>query len=144
MLNSVRKLSLFILIVLVSGFVLSACGSSPSGSSGPVTVKVTLTDFMISSSLTDFSQNVPYHFEVTNNGSTAHEFEIMPPETGTLTADQIKSLSLAGITSDQLAPGATKTLDYTFTKAYPAGTLEFACHLPGHYEAGMHIPITVK
>jgi uncharacterized cupredoxin-like copper-binding protein len=35
-------------------------------------------------------------------------------------------------------------MDYTFTKAYPAGTLEFACHLSGHYEAGMHLPITVQ
>lgn len=34
--------------------------------------------------------------------------------------------------------------EYIFTNPAQAGTLEFACHLPGHYEAGMKLAIVVK
>ena len=94
--------------------------------------------------VTTFSVGVPYHFVVTNKGAVAHEFVIMPLEQGTQGSEaQLPSTALAGIAGKDLPTGATKTLDYTFTQA-PAGGLEFACHLPGHYEAGMHTPITVK
>jgi len=124
--------------------VLAACGGGGAASGGPVQVQVTLTDFKIDSSLTTFSTGVPYHFVVVNKGAVAHEFVIMPPEQAAQSSEtQLPSTALAGIMGKDLAAGATKTLDYTFTQA-PAGGLEFACHLPGHYEAGMHTPITVK
>ncbi len=56
---------------------------------------------------------------------------------------QLDEMALATVEEDDLHPGQTQTLDFTFAKAYPAGTLEFACHLPGHYELGMELPITV-
>jgi len=40
-----------------------------------------------------------------------------------------------------LKPGETKTLTWTFTKG---GDIEYACHLPGHYGAGMHGQVMVK
>ncbi len=40
-----------------------------------------------------------------------------------------------------LKPGETKTLTWTFTKG---GDIEYACHLPGHYGAGMHGQIKVQ
>ncbi len=43
-----------------------------------------------------------------------------------------------------LNPGATKTFDYTFALQAAGPHPEFACHLPGHYETGMHLDITVK
>ena len=39
-----------------------------------------------------------------------------------------------------LEPGESKELVWTFTKA---GSLEFACNLPGHYEVGMMGKIVV-
>jgi uncharacterized cupredoxin-like copper-binding protein len=68
----------------------------------------------------------------------------MPPESAQISQDQVKQDALAGIPAAQLQPGQSATLDYTFTKAAPSGTLEFACHLPGHYESGMHLSITVQ
>jgi len=130
-------------LFFAAAVVLAACGGS-SGSNTPVDVTVTLSEFKIDSSLTTFSQGVPYHFTVTNKGTVNHEFRIIPPVSGQPSQDQINSMTLAAIAQDQLAPGATATLDYTFTKAYPEGSLEFACHLPGHYDAGMHLPIVVK
>jgi hypothetical protein len=134
---------LVIPLLLLAAMVLSACGGS-SGAQSPVSVTVTLTEFKIASSLDTFQVNVPYHFVVTNQGSVEHEFYIMPPESAQITQDQVKQEALAGIPAAQLQPGQTATLDYTFTKAATPGTLEFACHLPAHYEAGMNLPITVQ
>lgn len=42
--------------------------------------------------------------------------------------------------SVSLEPGAQGEIVWTFTEA---GTFEFACLIPGHYDAGMHGPLTV-
>jgi uncharacterized cupredoxin-like copper-binding protein len=43
--------------------------------------------------------------------------------------------------SVSLEPGVTKELIWQFGKA---GAIEIACHLPGHYEAGMRARVNVK
>jgi uncharacterized cupredoxin-like copper-binding protein len=145
MFKSFRRLTPIISLMAIATFALAACGGvgASSGSGQPVDVQVTLTDFKIDSSLTTFSTGVPYHFVVVNKGAVNHQFVIMPPVSNP-TTQQIDSMKLAGIAGDGIAPGATATVDYTFTKPAPAGTLEFACHLPGHYDAGMHTPIVVQ
>jgi uncharacterized cupredoxin-like copper-binding protein len=143
MMRTISKRRGVITLLLMAALVLSACGS-PAGTPETVTVNVTLTEFKITSSVQTFHVGVPYHFVVTNNGTVEHEFYIMPPESAQITQDQVKQDALAGIPPAQLQPEQTATLDYTFTKAAPSGTLEFACHLPGHYDAGMHFPITVQ
>jgi uncharacterized cupredoxin-like copper-binding protein len=145
--KSFQHVARFIPLMVLAVALLAACGGGGNAASGgsPVQVQVTLTDFKIDSSLTTFSVGVPYHFVVTNKGAVAHEFVIMPPEQGAQGSEtQLPSTALAGILGKDLTPGTTKTLDYTFTQAAPAGKLEFACHLPGHYEAGMHTPIVVQ
>ncbi len=139
-----RKAILLVSILLLAALGLAACGGTASGAQKPVDVTVTLTEFKIESSLADFKVGVPYHFIVTNSGTVAHEFRIMPPSNGTITQDEAQQTTLASISSADLTPGATKTLDYTFKQAASAGALEFACHTPGHYEAGMHLGITVE
>jgi uncharacterized cupredoxin-like copper-binding protein len=135
-----------VFVAFLAAFILAACGGSPA-SKNPVEVQITLEEFKITSSLTTFSVGVPYHFVVSNKGTMEHEVYIMPPTTSDMTADQVsaaKSTALAGIAADKLAAGASQTFDYTFTKAYPSGSVEFACHLPGHYEAGMVQPIVIQ
>jgi uncharacterized cupredoxin-like copper-binding protein len=147
MLGSRKRFWLMIPLTLVTLLGLDACAASSSTGSTPaqpVSVQVTLTDFKIDSSLTTFSVGVPYHFTVTNKGAVNHQALIMAPASGTITADEATKMSLAGIGGNGMAPGATQTFDYTFKQAYPAGKLEIACHLPGHYDAGMHLPIVVK
>jgi hypothetical protein len=42
---------------------------------------------------------------------------------------------------------AIKSFDYTFNQSMMGQmeqNFEFACHLPGHYEAGMRLPITIN
>jgi len=57
---------------------------------------------------------------------------------------QFDEMALVMIEADEMTPGKTMSFDYTFTEPAPAGSLEFACHTPSHYEAGMKLPITVK
>ncbi len=134
-----------VLVVLVAaGFLLTACGGQ-----GATKVKITLTEFGIQSSLTEFQTGVPYHFVVTNAGAVEHEIMIMPPLTDdqmsmNMDMEALDEMALALIEEEDLPSGATASMDYTFTEAAPAGTLEFACHTPGHYEAGMKLAITVK
>lgn len=146
MFRSFRRFAPITALVIISIMVLAACGGSTSAqaSKKPTEVQVTLSEFKIESSMTTFSTGVPYRFVVTNKGTVNHEFAVISPMAGAVTPEQVQQTALARISGDDLPPGATKTLDYTFTQAAPAGNLEFACHLPGHYEAGMHLPIVVQ
>ncbi len=141
-----KSLALSISLMAIATLVLAACGGTVAApaSNKPVDVQVTLTDFKIESLLTTFSTGVPYHFIVANKGAAPHEFRIMPPTADPVSPEQVSQMALAGISGQDLQPGATKTLDFTFTQPAPAGKLEFACHLPGHYDAGMHTPIVVQ
>ncbi len=134
-----------VLIVLaIAGVVLTGCGKSQA-----TEVKITLKEFGIESSMTDFQTGVPYHFVVTNEGAVEHEVMLMPPvatdSMGTaMNMQELDKTALAMIDASDLPSGATASFDYTFTKSATAGSLEFACHTPGHYEMGMKLPINVQ
>lgn len=133
-------------VLVVTVLLLTACGAQQGDSNE---VAITMTDFGIESSRTSFEVGVPYHFTVTNNGAINHELMIMPPLTQDqmgmgMNMDAMDKMALAMIEADMMTPGKTMSLDYTFTEPAMAGSLEFACHVEGHYEAGMSLPITVK
>ena len=66
-------------------------------------------------------------FEVTTMGPVTHEFMVGPA--ADVAADKDGTPEVADITMMQ-----TASLTYTFTGS---GPFAFACHAPGHYEAGM-------
>ena len=123
-----------------------APSTTSAGSSGePVTVDIDADDFSFTSSLTTFKVGVPYHFVVHNVGDEEHEFMIVMPITaGTMDMEAMDELAVGHIEEDDLLAGDTSSVDVTFDKAYPAGTLEFACHIEQHYEKGMVLPIVVE
>ncbi|HSP56415.1 MAG TPA: hypothetical protein VLS25_12605 [Dehalococcoidia bacterium] len=100
-----------------------AATPAPPAAPAPVDVTISLSNFKIDSSLIAFRLGVPYHFIITNNGTVTHE-------------TNIANVNATG----EVVVGATKTLDVTFTNA---GQQEFACHITGHYEAGMKLPVTI-
>lgn len=130
--------------IVLAGAVLAALAGC--GPQAPETVEVTLTDFGIESSTSTFRVGQPYQFVITNEGTLNHEFVIMRP----LTEGEMgmpghgMEEALVEVTEDELPPGATVTVEYTFTEPMSAGSVEFACHLSGHYEAGMRMPLTVE
>lgn len=72
-------------------------------------------------------------FEVTTMGMAVHEFMVGPA--ADVAADKEGTPEVADIAMMQ-----TKSLTYTFNGA---GPFAFACHAPGHYEAGMRGVIVV-
>ena len=138
-----RNLFWFTPLLTLLMAVLTACGGS-TASSGPRAVQVTLSEYKMASSVTTFAPGTSYHFVVTNNGKIAHEFMIMPMGLNMehLSMDAMHKIALYMF--DTVAPGETKTFDYTFKQSMVGQHFEFACHLPGHYEAGMRLPIIVN
>jgi uncharacterized cupredoxin-like copper-binding protein len=134
-----------LLIVLVlTGLLLTGCGGSKA-----TEVKITLKEFGIESSMTDFQKGVSYHFVVSNEGAAEHEIMLMPPVKKdsmgmAMNMEDLDKQALAMIDASKLPAGAIASFDFTFTESAPDGSLEFACHTPGHYEMGMNLPITVK
>jgi uncharacterized cupredoxin-like copper-binding protein len=63
----------------------------------------------------------------------AHEWMIMRK------GETDHTRALIEVEATDLQPGATKSVEFTFKGP---GAYEFACHEPGHYEAGMVLPIT--
>lgn len=134
--------------------------SAPTSTPTPETVTVTLTDFKIEASTTTFEVGKTYRFVVTNEGTLNHEFMILPPTEDTsmmateegmnmgdegMDMDQMHEIALVVVVieEDQLPPGTTQTVEFTFKDPAGSGELEMACHTPGHYDAGMKESITV-
>lgn len=82
-------------------------------------------------------------FVVKNDGKAAHEFRL--DSAGGNAAHKAMMAKMPGMVHHDanaiaLAPGATGTLVWRFSRP---GTYEFACLIPGHYEAGMHGAVVV-
>ena len=107
-------------------------------------MQITETDFHIASSVTAFLPGKTYHFIVTNQGKAMHEFMIMPGSAGSMNGMSMGSMDKSALVSlDMIDPGQTQTLEYTFPTSAAGSHLEFACHFPGHYEAGMKLDVVV-
>jgi uncharacterized cupredoxin-like copper-binding protein len=84
-------------------------------------------------------------FEVTNAGQTMHEFTLGDAATRQEHAGMMAQIP-EGMAHDianslWLLPGETKRLTWRFDAR---GTLEYGCHEPGHYEAGMYGEIVIS
>jgi uncharacterized cupredoxin-like copper-binding protein len=105
------------------------------------TVEVSGGEFMFESTLTTFSVGTPYRFVVTNTGVVPHEWLVEKVEAGADDHAHTDHSDLIGeISVDELGPGMTATREVVFSSP---GEYEFACRVPGHYEAGMKQTITV-
>jgi uncharacterized cupredoxin-like copper-binding protein len=130
-------------LIFSSVLVLAGCGSTTTASNTAVqNVTLTLTEFKIESSLTTFTVGTKYHFIAINKGQAQHEVMAGPIAKANASEEERDAANLFEISD--VDAGETKTADYTFTTVAPAGTLEFSCHEPGHYESGMRLDFTVK
>jgi uncharacterized cupredoxin-like copper-binding protein len=110
-----------------------AAGGTTSASEN---VAVTLNDFTVTPSQTTLKVGVPYTFTITNDGKAQHELVL---EKAT---DVDVPLQASGheAEAEAIDPGTSKTLEWTFTAP---GEYQLACHVPGHFEAGMFVKIEV-
>lgn len=138
------KRILAVFLLLTFALVLVGCGQATNTSKGQV-VNVTLSEFKIETSVSTFQPGMAYQFSVTNTGKIDHEFMIMPSSQGNMSGmpmGEMDKMALASI--DTIHPGETKTLEYTFPSSAAGSQPEFACYLPGHYEAGMKQDVHVR
>jgi uncharacterized cupredoxin-like copper-binding protein len=69
-------------------------------------------------------------FLLTDAGTVTHEFAVGPKDK--VDADEVDGVIV--VEADELTAHKLKVIDYTFDGTGPYG---FACHEPGHFEAGM-------
>jgi uncharacterized cupredoxin-like copper-binding protein len=84
-------------------------------------------------------------FVVTNKGAIPHEFAIGTKdelmEHGQMMQSNPNMHHAPGGNVITIKPGETKALIGEFENAWE---IEVACNIPGHYQAGMHSPVTVN
>jgi uncharacterized cupredoxin-like copper-binding protein len=106
-------------------------------------VDITLADNTIDASMTTFQVGVPYTFVITNTGRHAHNFNINPPVSVAGSLDQALDSALLAVPQEQLAPGQSATMEFTFPETAAGQLLEFSCLIRRHYDDGMKVDITV-
>lgn len=106
------------------------------------TINIVAQDMEFIPATLDVKANETVRFVVTNTGSSKHEFVIGEDTGGYAEAERTEAHEDAGETNEiELAVGETRELVWTFNSPRE---IEFACHQPGHYEAGMLGKIGVK
>ncbi len=145
-----------------------AFGEAAPASKATRTVEITLQDISFSPKALDVKAGETVRFVLVNKGQLLHEFNLgdaamhaghqkemlQMQASGMLTATGMGKMdhsamgqgAMGGMKHDDpnsvlVDPGKTAELTWTFTKATG---LEFACNLPGHYQAGMVGKLTVE
>lgn len=113
------------------------------------TVRVTANHLSYDPDQLVVHQGETIRFVVTNASDLPHDFTLGPPEVQAAHRREMAEMMMQDNNSMHhqdpnavfLEPGETGELVWTFTKA---GSIEFACNVPGHYEAGMKGEVTVQ
>jgi uncharacterized cupredoxin-like copper-binding protein len=95
---------------------------------------------------TDLREGDVVRFEVRNTGRLAHEFGIADAAGQREHAQMMRQMPDMAHDDPNvitLKPGQTRSLIWKFTHMRQH-RLVFACNVPGHYEAGMFLRLTVK
>ena len=156
-----------VVTAIVAVFVLSACGgheghNSPAPAAGDhdmghsdeanfafgspgdpadatTTIEVAaLDELAFEPSSIEVEEGDTVTFVVSNDGEVPHEF-VLGDES--YQQSQGEHMDEHGANAVHLSAGDTQELTWTFTEA---GTLEFACHVDGHYDGGMRGKISVN
>jgi uncharacterized cupredoxin-like copper-binding protein len=148
-----KRMALFGLMMII-WIGMSACGSASTptptaeaaateGSTTGTRVDILLEDNTIESSLASFQAGIPYSFVIANAGRHAHNFNISTPVSVAGSLDAALSSALLTVDQNQLSPGDSVTVDYTFPESAAGAPLEFSCLIQRHYDSGMLLAITV-
>jgi uncharacterized cupredoxin-like copper-binding protein len=145
----------------------NAAGEPGKASEVTRTLDIDMTDNRYSTEEIAVKAGETLRFVVRNKGELVHEFNIGTPamheghqkemmmmvDHGVLEADKInhdkmkmdmgggKTMEHNDPNSALLEPGKSKEIVWKFSKT---GTFEFACNVPGHYDAGMVGELRVK
>jgi uncharacterized cupredoxin-like copper-binding protein len=91
-----------------------------------------------------FKAGETVQFTITNDGEAEHEFVMDTLDNNAKhkkMMEKFPEMEHDDPNAIRLQPGKKGTIVWNFANA---GTFEFACLIPGHYEAGMHGALTVN
>jgi len=120
-------------------------GGPAEESASARTVEVTATDSLaFQPAMIEVRATETVTFAVTNGGNSVHEFTLGDPAMQQEHAGMMAHIP-AGMGHDRpnsitLSPGETKRMTWRFGDAT---ALEYACHMRGHYQAGMRGRIAI-
>jgi LPXTG-motif cell wall-anchored protein len=106
-----------------------------AGAKAPTEVKVTLSEFKVEMSNANLPAGTAVTFVITNNGKITHEMVL--EKAGVV--DEPLEFNGKGQEAEDIEAGTTRTVEWTIPEA---GQYQLACHVPGHYEAGMKTAFT--
>ena len=137
--NSIRVGLLALLVSTVSVAHEHMSSSGKPGDPGQVdqTIAISAEDIKFDPTVVFVRSGETVKFVITNYGKLSHEFMIGDRSEQEEHEREMQSTKGMGHTEPNvvsISPGETKTLVWQFGNE---GTLEFACHVPGHYAAGM-------
>lgn len=120
-------------------------GPAPAIEAQRVIAVATLDTMVFEPDAIQVSRGETVTFRVTNAGQAVHEFTVGDAAMQQEHADAMAHMP-GGMPHDlpnsiRIEPGEAKELTWRFGDA---AVLEYACHEPGHYEAGMRGRITVS
>jgi uncharacterized cupredoxin-like copper-binding protein len=103
----------------------------------------TISDSGITAGPSTFSAGTPYHFVVTNTGQATYHFLMGRGGWGCCHMPMGWRHQMTLYLSYQIAPGETKTFDYTLPTSAVGPSFGFGCYQQGE-QAGMWYPVTVQ
>src|SRR5262249_19458752 len=120
-------------LALVCGLLFAGVAALASSN----TASVTESDFKVELSTDALPAGTPITFTITNKGPSKHELVLEKAGSD----DKPLVFNGKGQEAEDIEPGTRRTVEWTIPEA---GQYQLACHLPGHYEAGMKTIFTVS
>ncbi len=158
------KRSLFLVPILALALLAAACGDASDDAAGVLsaagdsteeafsfgeaadpadatrTVDIVMTEFAFDPSTIEVSDGEVVTFRLHNEGTVEHDFTIGDRETQDEHDAEMAEMApgeehMADPNAVSVEPGETREITWRFENV--EGGIQFGCHVPGHYAAGM-------
>jgi hypothetical protein len=132
------------LLVILLGAAGIALASLASGPDQPYDVHVTVKEFKVTVDSPIIPANVPIRFVVNNQGALTHEVVMEKLGDDDISLEGVEVQPEAGAENHaEIESVSSKTNKSDIWLIKDPGAYQLACHVTGHYQAGMVTPITV-
>ncbi|MFB6261286.1 MAG: plastocyanin/azurin family copper-binding protein [Thiohalorhabdaceae bacterium] len=118
-----------------------AAGEPAAADQADRTIRITADEYRYEPEKVTVARGAVVRFVITNRGSQKHSFVIGTPAEQKAHEKEMQGMAERGGGMDHddpnavtVAPGESEPLTWRFSED---STVRYACHIPGHYQAGM-------